>query len=107
VSKTGSIHLVISTTGEIRCLYGEELPLATLGTLSIARASYVEPDRSGKWFADLSPAGGPRLGPYEQRSLAIKKEIAWLQSEWLLRDEQPRISDRMSRLGCFCTEASC
>ena len=35
-----------------------------LGTLAIKRASHVEPDGLGRWHADLSPVGGPFLGPF-------------------------------------------
>jgi hypothetical protein len=77
------MQLIVSTSGVMQCLYGEEIPLAVLGSLSIVRASYVEPDREGNWFADLSPVGGPRLGPYEHRSLALEQEREWLQKQWL------------------------
>ena len=78
-----SMQLIVSGSGEMRCLYGEEIPLATLGNLSIVRASYVEPDPDGKWFADLSPVGGPRLGPYHRRSRAVAAERLWLSRHWL------------------------
>jgi len=91
------MQLIISASGDMRCLYGEEIPLAALGSPSIVRASYVEPDRDGRWFADLSPVGGPRLGPYEHRSLALEGEREWLQKQWL-----PSHQDT-SGLGCGLT----
>ena len=51
--------LVVEPGGRVRCRYGEAIDLAALGTLSIQRASHVEPDGAGAWWADLSPAGGP------------------------------------------------
>ena len=53
------MQLVIDAAGSIRCLYDEAIDLAALGSLSIRRASHVEPDESGQWFADLAPVGGP------------------------------------------------
>jgi hypothetical protein len=38
------MRLVIDARGVVRCLYGEEIELAALGSLSISRASQVEPD---------------------------------------------------------------
>jgi hypothetical protein len=87
VSEADSMQLIVSASGEMRCLYGEEIPLATLGSLSIVRASYVEPNREGLWFADLSPVGGPQLGPHEHRSLALEEERKWLQRERLGHEE--------------------
>ena len=77
------MRLVIEPGGRVRCLYGEAVDLASLGVLSIRRASHVEPDREGTWWADLSPLGGPRLGPFAQRSLALAAEATWLERNWL------------------------
>jgi hypothetical protein len=75
--------LVIDTQGEIRCLYEEALDLRMLGTPTIARASHVEPDSDGRWWADLSPVSGPRLGPFPRRSAALACEREWLEKHWL------------------------
>ena len=77
------MDLLIGPTGMARCIYDEAIDLACLGQLAITRASHVEPDASGQWLADLSPVGGPRLGPFSQRSLALAAELAWLDSHWL------------------------
>jgi hypothetical protein len=77
------MHLVVEPGGQVRCLYGEALDLASLGLLSIRRASHVEPDGEGAWWADLSPLGGPRLGPFTHRSLALTAEESWLECHWL------------------------
>jgi hypothetical protein len=72
------MDLVISTSGEIRCIYDEAINLAALGAVEIRRASHVEPDDDGRWRADLSPIAGPTLGPFARRSEAIDAELAWL-----------------------------
>ena len=77
------MELIVSPTGQIRCIYGESLDLVSLGQLSIQRASYVEPDRAGQWWTDLRPVGGPFIGPFSFRSLALEFEAAWLQEHWL------------------------
>ena len=41
-------------------------------------ASHVEPVGEGQWQADLSPVGGPLLGPYDTRTEAIQAEVDWL-----------------------------
>jgi hypothetical protein len=76
--------LVIDGHGTVHCLYGELLDLAALGSLSIQRASHVEPDEQGLWWADLAPVGGPFLGPYRLRSEALDAERAWLETQLLL-----------------------
>ena len=65
------------------CVYGEEIDLSTLGQLAIRRASHVEPDKHGRWLADLSPVAGPVLGPFERRSDALDAERRWLEGQWL------------------------
>jgi hypothetical protein len=72
------MQLHINPAGKIRCVYGEVIDLAELGELSIRRASHVEPDHEGHWWADLSPVGGPRLGPFAHRSPAFAAEEQWL-----------------------------
>jgi hypothetical protein len=78
------MQLLIDGAGAIRCIYGEAIELSSLGALKIDRGSHVEPDSSGSWWADLSPALGPKLGPFETRSQALSAEVAWLQVNWLL-----------------------
>jgi hypothetical protein len=85
------MQLVIDRQGQIRCLYEEALDLRTLGKPTLARASHVEPDSDGHWWADLSPVSGPRLGPFPRRSAALACERDWLGRHWLER--QTRRSD--------------
>jgi len=75
--------LVIERGGRVRCLYDEAIDLAALGAVSIARASHVEPDRAGAWWAELAPVHGPRLGPFAKRTAALAAERAWLEQHWL------------------------
>jgi hypothetical protein len=78
-----SMQLVIQADGSVRCIYAEALDLTALGPLTITRASHVEPDPGGQWLADLSPVGGPVLGPFSKRSQALDAEQAWLNAHWL------------------------
>jgi hypothetical protein len=73
------MQLLVDPQGVIFCLYDETLDLSCLGILSIQRASHVEPDGLGQWWADLSPITGPRLGPFAHRSQALKAEHDWLE----------------------------
>jgi hypothetical protein len=77
------MELIINSAGCVRCVYGEDIDLHALGSMVIRRASHVEPDGEGAWWADLEPVGGPRLGPYESRRKAIAAEMQWLQEHWL------------------------
>jgi hypothetical protein len=75
---TSDMELVVDAGGDVRCVYGEELDLRELGRLQITRASHVEPDRDGHWWADMGPVDGPVLGPCGSRSEALGAEREWL-----------------------------
>ena len=77
---TSEMELVVDAGGDVRCIYDEALDLREIGTLQITRASHVEPDAEGYWWADMGPVGGPMLGPYGSRSEALGAERAWLSS---------------------------
>ena len=77
--------LVIDPSGGVRCVYDELIDLSTLGRLHVVRASHVEPDGQGRWWADLAPVGGPMLGPFERRTDALAAERQWLENHWLTR----------------------
>ena len=70
--------VIIDPAGHVRCLYAEVIDLRSLGPLRIARASRIEPDGQGNWWADLSPVAGPVLGPFGLRSEAFAAERDWL-----------------------------
>ncbi len=77
------MQLVVMPGGAVRCLYGEEIDLAALGSPVIQRASHVEPTSDGLWLADLAPVQGPVLGPFARRSEALAAELAWLEAHRL------------------------
>lgn len=79
------ISLLVRPGGEVRCVYGEEIDLAAIGAVRIARASHVEPDAQGRWWADLAPVSGPVLGPFVRRSDALVAERAWLEGHLFQR----------------------
>lgn len=70
------MDLIIAPDGNAQAIYSEEIDLTLLGSVSIQRASHVEPDSSGHWFADM--VDGPKLGPFPRRSDALAAEVAWL-----------------------------
>jgi hypothetical protein len=76
------MELIINPAGCVRCVYGEAIDLHTMGSMAIRRASHVEPDDAGAWWADMSPVGGPKIGPHQRRSEAITAELQWLR-EWM------------------------
>ena len=76
------MDLFIAPNGTAKAIYGEEIDLHSLGTTTITRASHVEPNASGLWFADM--VDGPQLGPFTRRSEALAAEVAWLTENRLL-----------------------
>ena len=78
MTKATEMELVVAVDGGVRCVYDEALDLRALGKLQITRASHVEPDSDGNWWADMGPSGGPVLGPYVSRSEALAAERGWL-----------------------------
>ena len=70
--------LVIAPRGDVRALYSERFDLACLGDVRIRRASQVDPDAKGRWWADLSLSKGPKLGPFACRRRALAAEQKWL-----------------------------
>jgi hypothetical protein len=79
------MDLVVDPSGRAFAVYDELIDLAALGRPVITRASRVEPDGRGLWRADLSPVGGPVLGPFPRRSEALEAELGWLRDHWLTR----------------------
>jgi hypothetical protein len=77
--------LRIDSAGAIHTIYAEQVDLGLLGVPSIHRASFVEPDQRGLWWADLTPVNGPVHGPFRHRSEALEMEQQWLIEHWLLR----------------------
>ena len=77
------MEIVVTPGGLARCVYAELVDLTALGEVDVARASHVEPIAGGRWTADLSPVGGPVLGPFGHRSEALAVEARWLDEHWL------------------------
>ena len=75
---TTEMELVVDAGGGVRCIYDETLDLREIGKLQITRASHVEPDRDGFWWADMGPVDGPVLGPFTSRTEALQAERGWL-----------------------------
>lgn len=48
--------------------------------LNTRRASHVEPDDDGRWWADMGPMDGPVFGPFDLRGEALAAEHAWLEA---------------------------
>jgi hypothetical protein len=71
-------EIVIGPSGEAQSIYNEMFDFAYLGEVQIRRASHCEPDEQGRWWADLSPVRGPKLGPFTKRSAALEAELTWL-----------------------------
>ena len=76
------MDLFVAPDGSTKAIYSEEIDLHALGTATITRASHVEPNASGLWFADM--VDGPQLGPFTRRSEALAAEVAWLTENRLL-----------------------
>lgn len=79
------IELVVDQSGTGHCIYSDGFDLAGLGEIRVSRASHVEPDSQGHWWADLGPVNGPKLGPFRRRSDALESEVTWLRRQWLRR----------------------
>lgn len=71
--------------GSLLFVWNDELgnDLRDLGAMKTRRASHVEPTEDSRWEADLSPVGGPTLGPFDSRAEALGAEVAWLRSNLL------------------------
>jgi hypothetical protein len=87
---TAEMELVVGVDGGVKCIYDESLDLRALGKLQITRASHVEPDREGFWWADMGPSGGPVLGPFRSRSEAFAAERGWLVKPMVVRPKESR-----------------
>lgn len=77
--------IAIQPDGTLQFIWRDDLaPLTELGRASVIRASHVEPSLHGDfWTADLSPVGGPALGPFALRHEALEAEVAWLEQNHL------------------------
>ena len=71
--------IILVTPEGLRYIHDDTLAeiLAGQGPRETRRASRVEP-AGEKWTADLSPVGGPVLGPFDSRREALAAEFRYL-----------------------------
>ena len=81
------MQIVIKPTGVFIGIYSDSFDYSEFGKPQIRRASHVEPDTTGHWFADLSPVDGPTLGPFDKRNEAIDAELEFLNA--MLANQEP------------------
>lgn len=74
------LAIVIDGDGSVRFIYDDALVglFGEEARWQIRRASHVEPCARGGWTADMTPIGGPVLGPFPLRSAALAAERDWL-----------------------------
>jgi hypothetical protein len=83
--------IFVRPDGTIEFLYEDGLrSLLELGQATITRASHVEPTLDGRWTADLSPRGGPVLGPFTLRQEALDAEREWIEVQLRRALQAPR-----------------
>jgi len=97
-SMTSEMELVVDAGGDVRCIYDEALDLRELGKLQITRASHVEPDRVGCWWADMEPVDGPVLGPFKNRTEALGAERGWLLQALRAREQTAAINEQRCQM---------
>lgn len=79
-----SQDIIVDSNGTVRAIFNDDLFSALSADaerVETRRASHVEPIPGGPWWrADMSPVGGPVLGPYATRWFALKREVEWLRA---------------------------
>lgn len=79
MSTLNAVEIAIDEQGALMFVYDDALTaLLDAGDAHIARASHVEPCAGNTWHADMSPVGGPVLGPFALRQEALDAERRWL-----------------------------
>lgn len=74
--------MIVDQNGVSRFIFSDEAAAVAreVGTLTIRRASHVEPTHDGRWAADMGPVcPGVSLGPYDTRAEALAAEREWLE----------------------------
>ena len=73
--------LAIDAEGVATMIYSDEhADFLRTGKTTVRRVSNVEPAPEGGWTADMSPVGGPVLGPFALRQQALDAEVEYLKS---------------------------
>jgi len=84
-------YKLVIRKGRLCFVYDDRLKsFAGLGSTKVARVSHVEPTSDLGWTADLSPVGGPCLGPFKTREEALNAEKHWLDAN------MAAVTERMS-----------
>ena len=75
-----SVMRMVASGDRIRLVHHDGLvsELKKHGKSVTKRASHVEPDDDGNWYADMSPVGGPMLSGFATRAEALEAEREWL-----------------------------
>ena len=68
----------IDDDGTLSYIFNDDLA-EMFGADQTVRASHVEPCGQG-WTADMSPVGGPVLGPFSRRSEALAAEVEYIRT---------------------------
>lgn len=78
-----SFSIYVEPSGQVKFIWNDRLSfLKSSGQATIKRASHVEPDENCQWGADMSPVGGPVLGPFDSREEALAAEAEWLAKDF-------------------------
>ena len=77
--------ITIKPDGRLDFIYDDKLQgLMSQGKAEITRVSHVDPGDPAKgqdplkWYADMAASGGPILGPFEARRVALAAEVEWI-----------------------------
>jgi hypothetical protein len=77
------MRLVVGPDGNTQAIAPNDLSLGNcFGPCEVRRASHVEAVKQEEeyfWTVDLSPVGGPILGPFVTRTEALEEETEWLE----------------------------
>ncbi|MBK1835636.1 hypothetical protein [Roseibacillus ishigakijimensis] len=80
--------LRFSPSGPIRCLYTEKIDLASLGRLSVVRASEIIFNRENQQWDTLDARTGQRLFSHPSRDECVRWEHEHLQAGTSAFDQQ-------------------
>lgn len=88
--------ITVRKDGTIEFIYDDDLKgfIDDNKEKKVFRASHVEPNENGDWYADLSPINGPKLTGFKTRQAALNAEVAWIQNNYL-RQNNENISVRV------------
>ena len=77
-----TITIQIEPDGQMIFIYEDKKRFfLDLGETVIKRASHIEPTATAQWTADLSPIGGPILGPFDTHREALVAEVDYITNQ--------------------------